>query len=409
MYKISQINPVRCFPIIFLAVFFISLFLWNSATIADEDYWVGKKIQLINDLETHNLNFNLSIHSTHPGTFPLLVSNLFPSNLFSPLRSIRLACVLIDSFATFFILFYVYKIYKNNLWLFVLASLLLGGNYYLFTNPPDIVTAKLVGLAWIIAFFHSIKQKDTPWCDTLILGASIGLAFSSRIHMAMALIFLIPPLIWHYTSFKKMVLFLFATVFIFFLTCPYLWYSPFFFLSTSFAGVNYSINNDIALVGMRAYYYREVSIVELLLATPLATASAISLLSLLTLKRKLFVSRIFLLSLFLVLVASIGLILKSSVNTMRYFYPAIFILHIFLPIFTMEILNTHIMHKLKLYSHLFLYTALCVLSLLLLLSTAGMIFNDTFLIFPPIIVHCGLTILFLLGNKKNRITTNKIL
>ncbi|MDO8512712.1 MAG: hypothetical protein Q7S57_05540 [bacterium] len=403
MYKISQINPIRCFPIIFLAIFLISLFLWNTAGIADGGYWVGKKIQLVNDLRTHSFDFNPSIHSTHPGTFPLLVSNLFPSNLFSPLRSIRLACVIIDSFATFFILFYVFKIYRNNLWWLVWIAILLGSDYALFTNPSDIITAKLLGLAWIITLYH-VKERKTLPLDTLFIGVCIGLALASRIHMTLMLAVFIPVLIWYYHSFKNMIILAIIAIAVFFLTDPYLWHSPFSFLSSSLLGTTSLIDTDIATNIIPAYYFREVTFSSFILDAPLTFIAFISLSFLITLKHKLTIPRLFLMALFLTISVTTVLLLKSSMNNLRFFYQIIFILHIFLSLFTMDILYEKLFIKFNLYARQIFYLALFTILPLQLLALFVPSFSNLALWFSRIIIFYIIVLIFVTASLEKKST-----
>jgi len=391
-----KFDLVRIFPVILLVLFVSQFVLWNCAVITDLDYWVTKRTQLISDIKDHNLDFAKINRATHPGTFPLIVSLPFSSLGFSAKYSIKTACILLDTLLSVGIVYAAYFAKRNNLWWLAIIFFFAVNDYTLYTNPSDIITAKLISLSLILLLIFFQLKKNTHWIVVLAIGIALGLAASSRIH---PVIILLPFVIMAFAFLdpKKIPLLLLSFGISMFVTNPYLWDSPIHFLTISFFR-----GSDLLLEkshdGMSLSFFQELSLGKLIAEAPLSFLAYVFLfINLFVTKKHQILPRLYIFIIIMFSSLFSFLLLRSPANTLRYFYPALIPLQIMLPILIFQLFNfaanTKIIQNTRISSKKYLYIEI----LITIFATIVIFFssNDTILKISLDISKVMITISFL--------------
>lgn len=358
--RFSDITPFNAFPVVLLVLFFSLFFLWNNATIADQQYWIEKRAQMHADFQQGNFTFDSKKHATHPGSFPLLASMpLFLTN-FSPLYSIRVTSSLLDTAITMIIIITAFKLRKNKWWLLI-AILFVFNDYALFTNPLDIIAAKLITLACLLAFWHFEQKTNTPFLVSILLGITLGLSASTRIHISLLTGLPLLLFLFSFIKFPRFLLIMAVTIISTILSNPYLYRNPVNFLwQTTSTSVNLvDKNSQLSLIS--SGYFKELNVFSLIIDNPLPTLSLILTIALIYFpRRQNSLPRSFLVAFSGIIMFSGTALLYAYLNNLRFFYPIIFPLLAFLPLFIFTLLNATsvnwrfiLFQKIKLY-HWFL-------------------------------------------------------
>lgn len=336
------LNKKTLLYVCFFAVLVANILIWTNSTFCDQEYWINKRDLLVSDLRERNFVFNPAVHSSHPGVFPLLISIMPPFSFLSPLGSLRAVNFLIDTLLTVFIIYLIYKFDNNSAWFLGASFVLIFNEYVLFTNPSDVIVSKLLLTAWILILLYIVKQKKEAlvW-QLVVVGVCLGFAMSTRIHMAVAIGGMILPLVWYYAGFKKFIVLLVSTLVFFGLSDPYLWGSPMGFISFTFISSAVPVTSDVASEVIGKNYFREFNLLGLISSASLAFLGYVMLILDILFSKKTRLPRAYLLSLFVALTVPTVILLVSSMNNLRFFYPAIFIGQVLVPLYLFYFFTEH--------------------------------------------------------------------
>ena len=226
--------------------------------------------------------------------------------------------------------------------IFLEATCLLWGGIVFFifdihafsSNSTDIVSSALIVIVIFSALIHFQKRKNTPASVSIILGASLGLAAATRLHIAFVVGFLVFLPLFFLTSKKNIFLMLSMALLSFCLFSPYLWQNPLKYLRDAFQALPYGS----ATIAQKDEYV--IKLFDLFSEAPFAFMSAVTGLFLLFLpKEKISYDKkhIFFI---LMIVAVVGfLIYCANIPTLRYLYPMIFLLESFFIFFCANLLK----------------------------------------------------------------------
>lgn len=332
-------NPLtdNRFPFVFLAIFFTQFILWRLVIFADFNYWVTKIDIFGKELRSFELIFNPLFDAPHPGTFFLLITQIFRSIGFSSNYSLLITEILLNTILISIICLLSYFLFPKKLWWLSIGVFFIFNNFAFYSNPVDIVVSELIIIAFLSAMWHFSKTDKTPTVISITLGAALGLALASRIHITSAISLILLIGLLFVINWRRLLLITTTTILTAWLFIPYLWKNPLDILS--FFSYTSSLY-DSSTISLRHGYH--VSILEIISSAPLASLSFVLLILLIALPKKISLVEIpkrFLLTLFATITITSGIILRSNMVDIRFLYPLFFLSQIFLPLFLLELLN----------------------------------------------------------------------
>lgn len=382
----EKLNLLNILPFLFLAIFIAQFILWRSVIFVDSAYWIEKIDLFGQEMRNFHLIYNASVDPPHPGTLILIFALIFRSIGFLSSSSLIISEVLLNTTLITSICLLSFFLFPNKLWWISIGGFFVFNNFAYYSNPIDIIVSELIVITFLCTLWHIREKARTPFLISAIMGASLGLAAASRIHITIVISLLLFSCLLFVIS-KKRLLFIISEAVIFgWLFIPYLWKHPIIFFS-SFSSTA-SLYDSSTLYLSHSYH---VSLADLIMYAPLAFFGfllSIFFLFRSTKKTIIEIPKKFLLTMLIVVTLTTSLILRSHMIDIRFLYPMFFLCQIFLPLFLIDLID--IFYKNKIFVFIFrqkyslailslLVNCLVMLYLVFVLLQAGFIYEKILL------------------------------
>lgn len=327
---------------LFLAIFLVSFLMQSSyfrmMPFIDNDKWVSRTINLSQDIFTRpvHLNFydenNNPRYSPHPGTTITLLSALLHKSGLSGQASLIFAITLLTSLLAASIASVCHYLRPHSPWWLVAAIIIIIHPLYFYSTPTNAIIGPVTALLFLLALtVYEKRSQPISLSLTSFISFVVGLGLSTRIHDT---VFIAAPLfafIGAYISTRRLLLMMAASALFAILLNPFYWFVPIEFIKGAIlrtsSSIIYTGFPGFHLTPLWALYYTPLTIISIVLAVMFFIYA----------RPKLPLSAPFLLTLFLITAATIGLFVSVKSQTLRYLYPLIFTWDILLPLFLLRL------------------------------------------------------------------------
>lgn len=315
--------------LIFLIAFGGQLVLWNVDSFTDEEEWVRRVIYLKEDLPQRIPQFDPERYSGHPGMTSVMPAALLHLAGVAPLTSLRIAVAAVSAVAITGIAFVARAIRKNNLWWIVTTLTILFHPLLLQASPTNAIEAPLIVLTFLLTLLIYERQSISRH-HVIALGITMGLITATRLPLGVltvigTLVFLLPTI-----QIRRALQVVLTSVVTFIVIDPLTWFAPVEHVSHMLFRTSLHLNT-ISTGSIQAY--------DVLFFAPFTCISLLFALWFLISKKRA-LPPMYLVYLLSVTIVMLGIFLNAESQSMRYFFPLIFIWEAFLPFFILTMIES---------------------------------------------------------------------
>lgn len=316
---------------IFLGVFAYGFFVlqWgvSPSETLDKFMWANQ-IQYFLDNDPRLLNFYAAYG--HPGTTLVGLGSLLCLSLgISYAQALVLSMSILVAGATAACAVVCARLYPHSLWWIAVTFTLLFSRLHIYSTPPTAVVLPFLVLI-VLSTWRLCEQPSARTISSYVLwGVAVGLSTATRVDATLLVSFPMFMVVWWQLGNRVLLPTISATVLSFFAADPFLWYMPAQHLAD--------------LVHKFSIHYKEflspskIRPDEWMHAIPLALLSiGWALVHLFKRRQPQLMPVKIMLTLMGVSLLSAIVILSSSYQSIRYFYPVIIIWEVLLPLFMLE-------------------------------------------------------------------------
>ncbi len=330
-----MVRPVQFLLGFFIMTLVMQFILWMHLTIfLDSRFWERRVVFLAHDIVHGPMLYNPARHTSHP-SLPTLIPAAALYNLgLSTTVSLQLSVTLISALCITAIIAVLLQLRPYSLWPLAGAGLLFFNRLNDVINPADAIMMLLALLSYLLVLVI-IEQKKNIYID-IFLGVIIGLAISTRTHIALPLLSPIFPLLIYTIGMMRTGTIFTITLASAIASNPLMWYMPIQYMNSVLFGEYTYSTGPVSLLSEIA----RVSNLDILQTFPIALCSIlIACILLLQKNRRLPVSRHYLETLLLATGGMVVLLTISNTKSLRYYYPTMIIWELLFPLFIIHIIK----------------------------------------------------------------------
>lgn len=321
------------FLLVLLLALLVQGTLWRVTTFTDESLWAKRVVRLSQDLRSGTRDFDQEKYSEHPGMPVLLLAVGADRIGVNEAGALKGAVALINSCIIAGLVTLAKTLRPKSIWWLGAGGLILFHPLYYQASPTDAVMAPLAVIIMFLILWFFERQSQITAQMLLVFSLCIGAALATRLHFTALLIIPLLFFLVMFAGIKKSLLVLVGTAAIAWLLNPLMWFTPAKFLKAAlFDQIGFYTGS-----ALEASIATAVTLEEFVLFAPLAIISLLlSVLFLFTPNFKPAVSNSFVIVMLISTAVPALIIFESSLQSLRYFFPLIFIWEAFLPLWLLQ-------------------------------------------------------------------------
>ncbi len=315
--------------IFFIAFLGLQLIIWNNVVITDGLLWERRIDSMSQDL-IEGVTFDLRKYSGHPGTTILLTGSAFKYVGASNAVALRLGLSVLMAAILTAIVETIRRYDRHPLWPYVAGSVLALHPLLAQSSPTNAVSGALLVLVVLMTLQFEMKKPLTR-THVATLGVALGALVATRFATGGLLSILVAGyLLYKRKSFSSLPTLVIVSLLTFFILDPLLWQAPIEHIEYLFGRAN---------LHLRAAESTSLTLRRFVMFSPFALLGiAFAILHLLfprRLKTPLPLTWLTFASLVTAIFSAIFLLARTQ--SLRYFYPLIFLWEALLPLFILHL------------------------------------------------------------------------